>query len=376
MEGRNVSQHNYDNIVREVFPALLSDSDVMNGVGSVHFVQKDKKNVAKLFLRQGNVYGVENPNVKLDLAARLTTSKMASAENIATIRKSRQSIDKVVENALAKQYVKQADMTNLLKEHFLGAIDDLYAWEEVNVEWHSNEQYNDITVPQVSLSRLIDIASNRYQHVVGQAQEWNFNTVGELLTSEYFITGEVNANDKNYEPLNKVILTATDKPNILSVAKEAGVPPFVIIQSLIALEKNKLVSYSEETLKTEPAVLETIEDTPAEEVVTVENNPALAGKHLASEKKGTTQMTYPSSTPNNFDVVTLVKQLKEGLEKQQTEIAASDKRLLDYNQEISSLQAQIASLQVRAEAEEAAKKDLRTHHTYALQQIKELGLDE
>ena len=371
-----MSQHNHDNKVKEIFPALLSDSDVMNGVGAVFFVRKDKK-IGKIFLRQGNVYGVDNPNVKLDLPARLTTSKYASEEDIATIRKSRQTVEKLIETVTTKQYVKPNDMTNILKENFLGSVDELYTWEDVNIEWRAGEQHTGVTVPQVALSRLVDISMNRYQHVIGQVQQWEFDTIDELFNAPYFIIGDVNPDDSSFDPINKVILTADKNKNIINVAKEAGVPPFVIIQSLIALEKNKLITYDENVANNSTVALETVEVTSNETDTSTEiREDILSGKHTASEKKGTTQMTYPSTTSNNFDVINLVTQLKDGLHKQQSEISASNKRIVDYSQEISGLQAQIASLQVKSEAEKAVQKDLQAQYDYARKTIKDLGIND
>lgn len=386
---------NYDNSAKEAFAALLTDSDVVNGTGAASFIKKNGK-PGQLFMRQGNVYGADNPNMKFDLATRLLASRMITPDAAAYIRKSRLSHEKLCDSLIQKEYAKQNDLLTVTKEFFLGVVDSLYAWDNINIEWKEDEPFDGVTVPQVNLQKLIDLAENRQAHMVTNAQRWGFSNVGQMMKATYYVKGNIAKNDDSYDAINRLILTESDEKNrnVEALSKNTAVQPFVLIQTLIALENNGLVTFVKPPVSP-PSTIETpqlaIQDTPAAEPTQIPDEkklpnlttaaPATPAKPFPAKRdephKGTAQMTLPTANTTTFDIIDLVEKLKDGLNSQGEAIEKSETTLLGYNQRIQKLQQEIARIQaevshveMQAEVENGLLTDLKNQRAHALETLK------
>jgi hypothetical protein len=164
--------------VATVLPSLLSDSHVMGGSGSIAFTAKNGS-FARIFIRQGNVYAVDHVDYEHHLWTQLRFEERLSHGNLRSLIRSHKSQRDSLYKLLKKGRAKNDNVVTSLKEYTLGAIDDLYQWKEVKVEWRLGDvfEYADAaSTPDLPLSRLVTIVTNRASYKHKQYTNWVLRT--------------------------------------------------------------------------------------------------------------------------------------------------------------------------------------------------------
>lgn len=214
----------------------------MNGIGALSFTKADGKN-GKIFLRQGNVYAVDNLEYESHLWNELRFEELLSHSNIRPLIRSNKSQRDSLYKILRKNRNKQdnENIINVLKEYVLGALDDIYMWDQVQVEWRVGDKfpYEAGHIPDLPLSRLMTIVVNRTYYKFQRYETWGFKN------DEQFAYGQVaidlgSAKKSHYAPktgLEGLILEAK-KFVIKELSEGSGYSLFTIIAALDELSEN------------------------------------------------------------------------------------------------------------------------------------------
>lgn len=214
----------------------------MNGVGALSFTKADGK-TGKIFLRQGNVYAVDNLEYESHLWNELRFEELLSHSNIRPLIRSNKSQRDSLYKILRKNRSKydNEDIINVLKEYVLGALDDIYMWDQVQVEWRVGDKfpYEAGHIPDLPLSRLMTIVVNRTYYKFQRYETWGFKN------DEQFSYGQVavdlsSAKKSHYSPktgLENLILSA-QKFVIKELSEGSGYSLFTVITALDELSEN------------------------------------------------------------------------------------------------------------------------------------------
>jgi len=246
--------------VAKVLPSLLSDSHVMGGSGSIAFTAKDGS-FARVFIRQGNVYAVDHVDYEHHLWTQLRFEERLSHGNLRSLIRSHKSQRDSLYKLLKKSRSKNDNVVTSLKEYTLGVIDDLYQWKEVKVEWRLGDvfEYADAgTTPDLPLSRLVTIVTNRAAYKHKQYTSWGFKN------DEQFLYGNVNINlnsskKTNYtstSSLQEVMLSA-ERFIVGNVVNATGYSLYSIISTLDELANNYEIMIENPSGRQTPPALST-----------------------------------------------------------------------------------------------------------------------
>jgi hypothetical protein len=227
--------------VATVLPSLLSDSHVMGGSGSIAFTAKNGS-FARIFIRQGNVYAVDHVDYEHHLWTQLRFEERLSHGNLRSLIRSHKSQRDSLYKLLKKGRAKNDNVVTSLKEYTLGAIDDLYQWKEVKVEWRLGDvfEYADAaSTPDLPLSRLVTIVTNRASYKHKQYTNWGFKNDDQFLYGNVNI--DINSSKKtNYtsaSSLQEVMLSA-ERFIVGNVINATGYSLYSVISTLDELANN------------------------------------------------------------------------------------------------------------------------------------------
>lgn len=173
-----MGRRDFQSTVVDTLPKIIQEN-AKTGVGSIRFFKKDKKTVGKLYLRGGAIYAIElstyNPSVVNRIATNEYISESAREQVLDKFKDDATDFN-VVNFVLTRQLFPEKPLLGYIKDYFLDAFDDLYTWDEVNVEWRTNDTPSPLvpTVPNVSPEDLIEKTLLRRSFLENNvAQEWN-----------------------------------------------------------------------------------------------------------------------------------------------------------------------------------------------------------
>lgn len=226
--------------VANVLPSLLSDSEVMNGMGSIAFTQTDG-NIGRIFLKQGNIYAVDNLNYEHNLWVQLKFEEYLNHGNLRSLIRSNKSQRDSLYKLLRKTRQKNDAAVAVLKEHLLGSLDDIYQWKQVQVEWRAGEQfeYESASIPDLPLSRLITITVNRANYKYEKYQDWGFKDDSQFLYGNLSV--DLGSSKKtSYPPKTRLedLIVTVNKFIIKGIQDGTGYSLFSIINTIDDLADN------------------------------------------------------------------------------------------------------------------------------------------
>lgn len=228
----------------ELLPELLNDEGVLNGEGSIAFTRPDKT-TARIFLSQGNIYAVDNLEYENNLWSELRFEEHITHGNLRALirahKSQRDSLYKLLKRTRSK--VKNSDnLVISLQEYVLGAIDDIYSWESVKVEWRMGDtfHYDAANVPPFHLTHLLTLCVNRSLFKFKKYEEWGFKNDDQFLYGNVMLDGDLEA-AKPTSSLEETILFAK-KFVIKGLIENTGYSIFTIASALDDLSKQVTVN--------------------------------------------------------------------------------------------------------------------------------------
>jgi hypothetical protein len=234
-----VSTELYD--VSKVLPSLLADTEVMNGAGAIVFTKADGTQ-SKLFLRQGKIYAVDSLTYEKNLWLQLKFEERLAHNNLRSLIRSNSSQRDSLYRLLKKARTKNEEAVLIsIKEYILGAVDDIFQWSKVRVEWRLGEEFNydSADIEDLPLSKFITLISNRATYKQSHYEEWGFKN------DEQFFNGTVaidflTSNNSSYEPQSKLeeVFMGAKKCIIKNVREATGYSLYSIISTIDDLKKN------------------------------------------------------------------------------------------------------------------------------------------
>jgi hypothetical protein len=227
----------------ELLPELLNDEGVLNGEGSIAFTRPDKT-TARIFLSQGNIYAVDNLEYENNLWSELRFEEHITHGNLRALIRAHKSQRDSLYKLLKRTRNKIKNQDNLvisLQEYVLGAIDNIYSWESVQVEWRMGDtfQYDAANVPPFHLTHLLTLCVNRSLFKFKKYEEWGFKNDDQFLYGNVLIesAGEVESTSL----LEETILFAK-KFVIKGLIENTGYSIFTIASALDDLSKRVKVN--------------------------------------------------------------------------------------------------------------------------------------
>lgn len=171
-----MGRRDFQSTVVDALPKVI-EQEAKNSIGSIKFSRKDKKTIGKLYVRGGLIYAIElnnyTPNVVNRIATNEYVSDSARQQILDRFGKDPKNFD-VVKFVLTAQLFPEKPLMGYIKDYFLDAFDELYSWDEVNVEWRLNDEPSIPTVPNVSPDDLLEKARLRREYLETKiSPEWN-----------------------------------------------------------------------------------------------------------------------------------------------------------------------------------------------------------
>lgn len=205
-----MGRRDFQSTVADTLPKLIEEQ-ANTGVGSVKFSKKDKQTIGKLYFRNGYIYAIESSTYKPNVVNRIATNEYISE---AARKQLLEKYDNDVANLDAIKYVltyqlfPEKPLLAYIKDYFFDALDDLYQWTDVNVEWRTNDEPSVPTVPNANPNELIEKVHKRKEYlenVVGASWQTTVAEIGKLA----FKTSD-KAVPEDLEYIKKVILSLGD----------------------------------------------------------------------------------------------------------------------------------------------------------------------
>lgn len=223
----------------ELLPQLLNDEGILNGEGSIAFTKPDRT-TARIFLRQGNIYAVDNLEYENNLWSELRFEEHITHGNLRALIRANKSQRDSLYKLLKRTRTKLKNESNLvisLQEYILGAIDNIYSWDSVTVEWRMGDvfHYDAADVPPFPLAHLLTLCVNRSLFKFNKYEEWGFKNDDQFLFGNVLIEGTLD----NKEPgshLEETILAAK-KFVIHGLIENTGFSIFTVASALDDLSK-------------------------------------------------------------------------------------------------------------------------------------------
>ena len=213
----------------------------MNGAGAIVFTKADGTQ-SKLFLRQGKIYAVDSVTYEKNLWLQLKFEERLVHNNLRSLIRSNNSQRDSLYKLLKKARTKNEEAVLIsVKEHLLGAVDDIFQWKQVRVEWRLGEEfgYDAADIEDLPLSKFITLISNRATYKQSHYEEWGFKN------DEQFLNGTVvldflTSVDSSYEPHSKLeeVFIEAKKCIIKNVREATGYSLYSIILTIDDLKKN------------------------------------------------------------------------------------------------------------------------------------------
>lgn len=241
----------------ELLPELLNDEGVLNGEGSIAFTKPDKT-TARIFLKQGNIYAVDNLEYENNLWSGLRFEEHITHGNLKALirahKSQRDSLYKLLKRTRSK--LKNEDTLIIsLQEYVLGAIDDIYSWESVKIEWRMGDifHYDAADVPPFHLTHMLTLCVNRSLFKFKKYEEWGFKNDSQFFYGNVLLDGDVE-NIKPSSLLEETILFAR-KFVVKGLVETTGYSFFTIASALDDLSKQVKVSIENPSGRQKPTTL-------------------------------------------------------------------------------------------------------------------------
>lgn len=243
-----------------ILPSLLLDEGVLSGEGAIVFTKSDKT-VGRIFLKQGHVYAVDNVEYEGNLWAELKFEDQITHGNLRALIRSHKSQRDSLYRLLKKTRSRLKNDTNMvitLQEYVLGAIDHMYAWDNVKVEWRMGDKFNYdcANVPEFPLSHMLTLCVNRSLYKFNKYAEWGFK-------NDYqFSFGNILVNDENddFKPKSSLeeAIFLSKKFIIKGLVEATGYSFFTVISSLDDLKERLSVSIENPSGRQQPVGVPTV----------------------------------------------------------------------------------------------------------------------
>jgi len=175
-----MGRRDFQSTVADALPRVIKEQAKFS-VGSIKFTKKDKKTIGKVYLRAGAIYGIELTTYSPSIVSRIVTNEYISEKNRSQVINKYESNLKdtsVVEFVLKYQIFPEKPLMSYIKDYFFDAFDELYQWEEVNVEWRPNEEPSPsvLKVPNSSPDEIIEKLQLREKFLRENiSQEWSIH---------------------------------------------------------------------------------------------------------------------------------------------------------------------------------------------------------
>lgn len=243
----------------ELLPELLNDPEVLNGEGSIAFTKPDRT-TARLFLREGNIYAVDNLTYEARLWNELKFEKHISHSNLTALIRAHKSQRESLYKLLKKTRTKLKSDANLviaLQEYTLGAIDDIYSWESAKIEWRMGDtfQYDAAEVPPFPLPHLLTLCVNRSLFKFNKYEEWGFKNDDQFLYGNVLIEDADTV--KTNSDLEETIILAK-KFVIKGLVGNTGYSLFTIASALDDLSKRAIINIENPSGRQKPVTAPSI----------------------------------------------------------------------------------------------------------------------
>lgn len=241
----------------ELLPELLNDEGVLNGEGSIAFTKPDKT-TARIFLKQGNIYAVDNLEYENNLWSGLRFEEHITHGNLKALIRAHKSQRDSLYKLLKRTRSKLKNEDNLiisLQEYVLGAIDDIYSWESVKIEWRMGDifHYDAADVPPFHLTHMLTLCVNRSLFKFKKYEEWGFKNDSQFFYGNILLDGDVE-NIKPSSLLEETILFAR-KFVVKGLVETTGYSFFTIASALDDLSKQVKVSIENPSGRQKPTTL-------------------------------------------------------------------------------------------------------------------------
>lgn len=241
----------------ELLPELLNDEGVLNGEGSIAFTKPDKT-TARIFLKQGNIYAVDNLEYENNLWSGLRFEEHITHGNLKALIRAHKSQRDSLYKLLKRTRSKLKNEDNLiisLQEYVLGAIDDIYSWESVKIEWRMGDifHYDAADVPPFHLTHMLTLCVNRSLFKFKKYEEWGFKNDSQFFYGNVLLDGDVE-NIKPSSLLEETILFAR-KFVVKGLVETTGYSFFTIASALDDLSKQVKVSIENPSGRQKPTTL-------------------------------------------------------------------------------------------------------------------------
>jgi hypothetical protein len=228
----------------------FSSQEVLKGTGSLSFVRSDRRGSATIYLTKGKVEAIEASGYASHLLQRVTSLQLLSPENHERVitRFAKQPNSLLVANFMRElMMIEESELIKLIKEHFLGALDEILTWEISNFTWKTESAQLDLTMPLVSPDNLLKVGLQRQRYLqetadgygvsVAQLSELTFRQVAELEEPSEDETEP----DINQQTMRLILSVGTGEYNILDLQSRFGLPVFKGTQLLKLLWQARTV---------------------------------------------------------------------------------------------------------------------------------------
>jgi hypothetical protein len=300
--GRN----DFKNSVQQSLTNMLADSEVGSGTGVAKFIRSDKKTIGKLYLKQGKAYAIEVTNYPIGLLRRVLSSEFIAAEHREQILnrfQKEQSSPEIIDYLLTYQLMPERELTNFVKDQFLGAVDELFSWENVNAEWRNGEETEAFTVPFVEPSKLQELANNRRIFLENVAEAFGLD-VEKLNNLKFKQIAEPTAANDLPQAAPNLLSIGKGEFEVREAATQFGLSMFLAKQALYKLWSEEIIEmiYNNEfPIRHVTPVPETPESFPADPALSssLPNEPTQPEEQVAPAIENET----PVLTDDNFDEI-------------------------------------------------------------------------
>lgn len=242
----------------ELLPQLLNDEGVLNGEGSIAFTKPDRT-TARIFLRQGNIYAVDNLEYENNLWSELRFEEHITHGNLRALIRAHKSQRDSLYKLLRRTRNKLKNQDNLLvslQEYVLGAIDDIYSWDSVKIEWRMGDvfPYDGADVTPFPLAHLLTLCVNRSLFKFNKYEEWGFKNDDQFLFGNVLLESDDMDKLKASSHLEETILFAK-KFVIKGLIENTGFSIFTVASALDDLSKRATVKIENPSGRQKPTSL-------------------------------------------------------------------------------------------------------------------------
>lgn len=239
-----LSKKQYHSDVRSSLLKLLQDDKIRSSIGVAKFTTEDKNVYSKVYLRQGKVYAVYSTEYTPDYITRFYQSGDLSASNLDFVSKrfnTRWNHPSVSEFLIDRHMVAAAAMDNVTKDFFISIFDDVLRWENITVDWITNETTDFLKVPAQDLDNVLNLIDRRKEYVDSISEA--LNVPEEDLFNLTFVLHQIKPLDSE-TPLifHQMISCSTGRTAITEAAEQFGLTGFRSLQTVYDLWQDNFIT--------------------------------------------------------------------------------------------------------------------------------------